>query len=107
MKISEIKSVVNDVQDEVKALSNLLLRAVVAKRIEELKNQIEIASNKKEVKNMKKKIRILQKPFDQDFYLNIEKATLNKLNQQLQDVCENISLDLINAEYFNFSGRLK
>ena len=76
-------------------------------RIDELNAKIESTNNKKEIEEMKKKIKVLQQPFDQDFYLNIEKATIKNMTRHLEEICENISLDLINAEFFNFSGRLK
>ena len=107
MTLLEIKNVVKSTKSEVKALSDLLIQAVISTRIEELKARIEVTDNKKEIESIKKTIKILQKPIDQEFYLNIEKAAINSLNLRLEEVCENISIDLINAEYFKFSGRLK
>ena len=107
MKLQEIKNVVALSSTEIDNLSKKLIKAIVSNRISELKQKMVEASDKNQLKVMTQKIKILQKADEQDFYLNIEKATVNNLNRKLEEVCENISIDLINAEYFNFTGRLK
>ena len=107
MKLQEIKNVVALSSNEIDNLSKKLIKAIVSNRISELKQKMEETSDKNQLKVMTQKIKILQEAEDQDFYLNIEKATVNNLNRKLEEVCENISIDLINAEYFNFTGRLK
>lgn len=107
MKLQEIKNVVALSGNEIDNLLKKLIKAIVSNRISELKQKMEETSDKNQLKVMTQKIKILQKADDQDFYLNIEKAAVNNLNRKLEEVCENISIDLINAEYFNFTGRLK
>lgn len=107
MSIKEIKNAVSFSNNEIEILSKQLIETIISGRITELKKKMAETTDKEQLKAMTKKISILQQPYDQNFYLNIEKAATRKLTDMAVSLCNDINLNLINAEYFDFTGRLK
>ena len=107
MTVKEIKIAVSSLNDEIDGLSKQLIKIVISNRISELKKSMLETSDKKQLNAMTRKVKILQKPDGQDFYSNIENVATKRLTEMLVNACDNINIDLINAEFFNFSGRLK
>ena len=101
------KRIVRNSASEINVLAEHLLKAVIAKRISELKNYKESLREGKEKKFVTSKIEIMQQPFEREFYQNIKEKTIKNITAKMVDVCDNISIDVINAEYFDFSGRLQ
>ena len=101
------KRIVRNSASNINVLAEFLLKAVIAERISELKNYKDSLREDKEKKDVTRKIEILQQPFEQSFYQNIREKAIKDIYDKLLIVCENINLDVINAEYFDFSGRLK
>ena len=101
------KRIVRNSASNVNVLAEHLLKAVIAERISELKNYKESLREGQEKKDVIHKIEILQQPFEREFYQNIKEKTVKDITSKMLDVCENINLDVINAEYFDFSGRLR
>ena len=101
------KRIVRNSASNVNVLAEHLLKAVIAERISELKNYKESLREGQEKKEVIHKIEILQQPFEREFYQNIKEKTVKDITSKMLDVCENINLDVINAEYFDFSGRLR
>ena len=101
------KRIVRNSASEINVLAEHLLKAVIAKRISELKNYKESLREGKEKELITNKIKIMQQPFEREFYQNIREKAIKDITAKMLDVCDNISIDVINAEYFNFSGRLR
>ena len=101
------KRIVRNSASNINVLAEHLLKAVIAERISELKNYKESLCEGQKKKAVTRKIEIMQQPFEREFYQNIREKAIKDITAKMLDVCDNISIDVINAEYFNFSGRLR
>lgn len=97
-------------QVEEKHISQLiksLMDAFVEKRIEELSTQFEVSDDLNDRNGISEKLSVLKKANEQKFYQEIQQQAEKLLRSSLLNVGEWVSLNLNNAEFFGFSGRLR
>ena len=84
-----------------------ILDAFVERRIKELQIFADATGDKRRQSELSKKISVLRSADKHEFYQKIQKESEADLRRMMHQLGENIVLKLGNAEYFDFSGRLR
>lgn len=84
-----------------------ILDAFVGHRIKELQIFADATGDKHLQSELSKKISVLRSAEEHEFYQNIQKESEAAIRKMMCKFGEDVALKLINAEYFDFSGRLR
>ena len=108
MTIGEVMMIgVKAGQKYVDEIAEQMVKNLIDARISVCKKRLHDASYKNSHKNLRNKISILEKAENMDFYKVLVDKTRNRLIVQFKQTANDVNLELINAEYFGFTGRLK
>jgi translation elongation factor EF-G len=108
MTLAELKNITKQVcESHVEQMAKSILDILMANRIKEIQSILSTDKNKEREGKLQMKIDVLQQPYNQKFYQQLLEETKNDLMQTLLSKTENASVNLINAEYFGFNGRLR
>ena len=108
MTLAGLKNITKQVcESHVEQMAKSILDILMANRIKEIQSILSTDKNKEREGKLQMKIDVLQQPYNQKFYQQLLEETKNDLMQTLLSKSENASVNLINAEYFGFNGRLR
>ena len=108
MTLAELKNITKQVcESHVEQMAKSILDILMANRIKEIQSILSTDKNKERESKLRMKIDVLQQPYNQKFYQQLLEETKNDLMQTLLSKTENANVNLINAEYFGFNGRLR
>lgn len=108
MTSAEIKKIGSNLckKDAERIVSEMLV-ALINKRKEELQKRIDTENiDKKELSQLKNALEALNAPTDKEYFRNIVLRSVQKIQRFYGELSDSISVDLINAEYFGFTGRI-
>ena len=108
MTLAELKNITKQVcESHVEQMAKSILDILMANRIKEIQSILSTDKNNELEGKLRMKIDVLQQPYNQKFYQQLLEETKTDLMQTLLSKTENASVNLINAEYFGFNGRLR
>ena len=88
-------------------MAEQMVKNLIDARLSVCKRRLHDARYKDSHKKIRDKVSILEKAETMDFYKVLVDKTRNGLIDHFKQTANNVDLDLINAEYFGFTGRLK
>ena len=88
-------------------IAEQIVKDMIAARISVYKRHLHDTSYKDSHKKIRKNISILEKAETREFYKVLVNETRNRLINHFRQVAENMHTNLINAEYFGYTGRLR
>ena len=91
----------------VEKMAKEILDALLAQRIKAFKQCIAQSDNKALKTEMNQKLDKLQQAYSHEFYKQLLQQTTQEIMSAMQSKVESAEINLINAEYFNLTGRLK
>lgn len=108
MTVGEIMMIGENVgKKHVDEIAEQIVKDMIAARMAVYKRRLHEADYKSFHKGIREKISILEKAESMDFYKVLVNETRNRMINYFRQVADNTNIDLSNAEYFGFTGRLR
>lgn len=106
MTIAQEKELIFKVtESSVKSMTKSMLDALIGQRLNELRTTLDSCNEKHVYAKLAKNISILEKAEEYEFYQKLLSQTEKVVRNRIIGLGESLQVNLINAEYFNFSGR--
>lgn len=108
MTLAEIKKIGSNLcKKDAERIASEMLVALINKRKEELQKRIDTENiGKKKLSQLKNTLEALNAPTDKEYFRNIVLRSARKIQCFYGELSDSILVDLINAEYFGFTGRI-